>query len=116
MKAGGWRRTNSSCATTIRKTLSMTSTALRTGEIFICSFPFTSGQTSKPRPVLVLRNLGIDCLICRITSAPHTGPLDIAVQRWREAGLQKPSVVRLTRLVTAEKNLLRHRIGKLTEA
>ena len=91
----------------------MTSSALKTGDIFICSFPFTSGEFSKPRPVLVLRDLGADCLICRITSAPYTGPLDLAVHLWREAGLQKPSVVRLTRLVTAEKSLLRHRIGKL---
>ena len=30
-------------------------------------FPFTSGQFSKPRPVLILRDLGNDCLINKST-------------------------------------------------
>ena len=47
------------------------------GEVFICQFPFTSGATGKPRPVLVLFDLGLDLVICRITSATYSGPLDI---------------------------------------
>jgi mRNA interferase MazF len=91
----------------------MTNT-LKLGDIYICSFPFTSGQFSKPRPVLVLLDLEEDCLIARITSVPHTGLLDVPLTQWREAGLEKPSVVRLTRLVTAEKTLLKLRIGELS--
>ena len=82
--------------------------------IYICSFPFTSGQFSKPRPVLVLFDLEEDCLIARITSVPHTGLLDVPATQWREAGLEKPSVIRLTRLVTAEKTLLKLKIGELS--
>jgi hypothetical protein len=37
------------------------------GEIFICRFPFTSGQLSKPRPALILFDIGQDVVICRIT-------------------------------------------------
>jgi hypothetical protein len=62
------------------------------GDIFICRFPFTSGQFSKPRPVLVLFDLELDVLICRVTSASHSGNLDVRIQDWREAGLAKPSV------------------------
>jgi mRNA interferase MazF len=91
----------------------MTST-LKLGDVYICSFPFTSGQFSKPRPVLVLLDLEEDCLIARITSVPHTGLLDVSLTQWREAGLEKPSVVRLTRLVTAEKTLLKLKIGELS--
>ncbi|MDH7504005.1 MAG: type II toxin-antitoxin system PemK/MazF family toxin [Verrucomicrobiota bacterium] len=91
----------------------MTST-LKLGDIHICSFPFTSGQFSKPHPVLVLLDLEEDCLIARITSVPHIGLLDVPVTRWHEAGLEKPSVVRLTRLVTAEKTLLKLKIGELS--
>jgi len=90
----------------------MTNT-LKLGEIFVCSFPFTSGQFSKPRPVLVLFDVGEDCLICRITSASHSGDLDIPLSHWKEAGLEKPSVARLTRLTTVEKTLLKLRIGNL---
>jgi mRNA interferase MazF len=83
------------------------------GEVYICVFPFTSGQEAKARPVLVLMDLGADCLVCRITSVPHRDILDIPVTEWREAGLEKPSTIRLSRLVTIEKSILKARIGKL---
>src|SRR3989338_1975131 len=97
---------------TQRKTPSMTST-VELGEVYVCVFPFTSGQGAKARPVLVLMDFGPDCLVCRITSVPHRGFLDLQVTNWREAGLEKPSTIRLSRLVTAEKPLLRLRIGRL---
>jgi mRNA interferase MazF len=85
---------------------------LKTGEVFICSFPFTSGGFSKPRPVLLLIDFGQDCLICRITSAAYSGPLEITLNQWRQAGLLKASTARLGRLVTTEKRLLQKRIGR----
>lgn len=88
--------------------------SLKAGEIFVCSFPFTSGQFSKTRPVLVLFDFGQDVLICRITSRIYSTPFDVQVANWQKAGLLKPSVIRLNRLVTAEKKLLVHRIGRLT--
>jgi mRNA interferase MazF len=91
----------------------MTSTPVKFGDVFICAFPFTSGQLSKPRPVLVLLDLGEDCLIARITSVPHADKLDVSIAQWKQAGLEKPSIVRLTRLVTAEKTLLKTKIGSL---
>jgi mRNA interferase MazF len=83
------------------------------GEVFICQFPFTSGAVSKPRPVLVLFELQQDVLVCRITSVLRTGPLDVMLSGWANAGLAKPSVARLDRLVTIEKTLLRRRLGNL---
>lgn len=74
------------------------------GEVFLCQFPFTSGATSKVRPALVLFDLGPDALICRITSVQRAGPLDVSLTGWRGAGLLKPSVARLDRLVTAERS------------
>jgi len=91
----------------------MTST-VEFGEVYVCVFPFTSGQGAKARPVLVLLDLGRDCLVCRITSVPHRGFLDLAVTNWQEAGLEKPSTIRLSRMVTVEKPLLRLRIGRLS--
>ena len=89
---------------------------MKFGEIFICRFPFTSGQASKPRPALVLFDIGLDVVICRITSVQHSDPLDVTVADWSAAALAKPSVIRLSRIVTAEKALLRTRIGELTAA
>jgi mRNA-degrading endonuclease toxin of MazEF toxin-antitoxin module len=84
------------------------------GEIFICQFPFSSGAFSKPRPALVLFDLGQDALICRVTSVLRSGPLDVAITDWANAGLVKPSVARLDRLVTAEKAILGRRLGILS--
>ncbi len=89
---------------------------MKFGEIHICRFPFTSGATSKPRPSLVLFDLGADVIICRITSTSHNGPLDLPVSDWSAAGLAKPSVIRLNRIVTAEKALLHVRLGELSKA
>ena len=83
------------------------------GEVFIVQFPFTSGALSKPRPALVLFDLGRDALICRVTSVLRGGALDVAIADWSQAGLAKPSVARLDRLVTAEKTILRRRLGIL---
>jgi len=84
------------------------------GEIFIAQFPFTSGTASKPRPVLALFELELDVVICRITSVLHTGPCDLMLADWAQAGLAKPSVARLDRLVTAERKILGNRLGKLS--
>src|SRR5262249_49785375 len=83
------------------------------GDVFICQFPFTSGATSKPRPVLVLFDRQQDVIICRITSAARSGTLDITLANWQQAGLAKPSIARLDKLVTAEKSILTRRLGKL---
>ena len=87
---------------------------MKFGEIYICRFPFTSGAASKARPALVLFDLGQDVLICRITSAASSTPLDITIADWSSAGLAKPSIARLDRLVTAEKSLLHVRLGELS--
>ena len=86
------------------------------GEIFIVQFPFTSGAFSKPRPALVLFDLGQDALICRVTSVLRISPLDITIVDWAQAGLAIPSVARLDRLVTADKSILGRRLGILGNA
>lgn len=84
------------------------------GEVFIVQFPFTSGAFSKPRPALVLFDMGQDTLICRVTSVLRAAPLDVTIADWAQAGLAKPSVARLDRLVTVEKGILGRRLGILS--
>jgi mRNA interferase MazF len=45
----------------------------------------------------------------------HKGFLDIDVKDWRETGLDRPSTIRLSRLVTVEKAILHVRIGQLSD-
>lgn len=84
------------------------------GEVFICQFPFTSGAMSKVRPALVLFDLQQDAIICRVTSVLRKGPLDVALADWQAAGLLKPSIARLDRIVTAEKSVFLRRLGVLS--
>ena len=86
------------------------------GEVFLCQFPFTSGTGSKIRPALVLLDLQQDAVICRMTSVNRTGTLDVTLNDWQAAGLLKPSVARLDRLVTAEKTIFLRRLGVLSAA
>lgn len=66
--------------------------------------------------MLVLFDLRQDVLICRVTSATRGGALDVTLADWKQAGLAKPSVVRLDRLVTADKTVLGRRLGILSAA
>ncbi|MEX0717172.1 MAG: type II toxin-antitoxin system PemK/MazF family toxin [Planctomycetaceae bacterium] len=84
------------------------------GEIQLCRFPLTSGAVGKTRPALVLFDLGLDVLLCRITSVSHSGTLDIKLADWKPTGLLRPSVARLDRLVTAERSILIKRLGQLS--
>ncbi len=84
------------------------------GEIFLCQFPLTSGMQGKLRPALLLFELGPDALIARVTSVLRGGQLDVRLIEWQAAGLLKPSVARLDRLVTAERSVFRRRLGVLS--
>jgi len=86
------------------------------GEILLCEFPFTSGTASKIRPALVLFDLQQDAIICCVTSLLREGALDVTLTDWRAAGLLKPSVARLDRIVTAEKTVFLRRLGVLSSS
>lgn len=86
------------------------------GDVYICQFPFTSGVGSKVRPALVLFDLHQDAVICRVTSVLRAGPLDVTLNDWQSAGLLKPSVARLDRIMTAEKTIFLRKLGQLSAA
>jgi mRNA interferase MazF len=86
------------------------------GDVLIARFPFNNGTNSKIRPVLVLFELNTHSLICRITSANYSGDNDVSIADWAAAGLLKPSVAHLDRLVTVDSVLLRRKLGRLTDS
>ncbi len=86
------------------------------GEIYLCQFPFTSGTASKIWPALVLVDLQLDAVICRVTSVLASGPLGIVLYDWQQAGLLKPPVARLDRLVTADRGIFMRRLGVLSSS
>lgn len=81
-------------------------------DIYMADVPFEDLPQSKVRPVLILEDtvIFIDCL--KMTShAPRAG--EYLLKRWKEAGLHKPTTVRLSKRLKLEQSAIRKRIGSL---
>ena len=89
-------------------------------DLVLLPFPFTDLRTTKQRPCLILaalqpRGLQQHYVVAMVTSQ-LTGlgfPGDTHLARWSEAGLPKPSLVRLAKVVTIDKSLIRKELGSL---
>lgn len=78
-------------------------------------FPYTQGVGGKQRPALVLLDAGDDDLVlARVTSQADVSAFDVALKDWQAAGLLLPSWVRLHKLATLEKRLVKRQLGQLT--
>lgn len=84
------------------------------GEIVLIAFPQTESPAPKKRPALVVLDIGDDDLVLApITSRERSGVGDRAVVSWREAGLLRPSWVRLAKVACLQKLRVSRRLGKL---
>jgi mRNA interferase MazF len=84
------------------------------GELLLIAFPFAGGSQGKTRPALVLLDTGdADVLVARITTQGHHSSFDVPLTDWQAAGLRVPSVVRLHKLATLEKQLVIQQLGHL---
>ncbi len=85
------------------------------GDIWVAEIPFTTGDASKKRPVLVLWLDAQDAIVAAITSALPRSRTDIPLTDWKQSGLRAASVVRLSRLDCLEQSLLIARIGSISQ-
>ena len=100
-------------------------TGCKQGDVILVPFPFTDLTTVKHRPALVLSADWFstscdDCIVAAITSQV---PPDLQPDEYRlsasdllAGGLPRPSLVKLGKLFTMSKSLLRKRLGRLPEA
>jgi mRNA interferase MazF len=97
-------------------------TVFRRGDVVLVAFPFTDLTTAKMRPALVIssdsfQKAGIDIILAGITSQTGnvTSPTDILLcpEDQNLAGLRKPSLVRLGKIVTLDQRLVRGKLGTL---
>lgn len=87
------------------------------GDILIINFPFTDGQGSKRRPVMVIKDTNDkDILIAKVTSQLYNTSFDVSLHDWRNAGLISPSVIRIHKIQTLHTSLIFGHIGRLTSA
>ena len=86
------------------------------GEIVLLKFPYTDGQTFKRRPALVINDCNDgDIIVCRITSQIYHTDLDVFVENWEESGLKLPSVIRVHKIATLEKDMVEIVMGRIDE-
>lgn len=87
-------------------------------KIVLVSFPFDDFDGSKVRPALCLTDETGEhshIVIAFITSKTpdEVLPYDILIQNYKSAGLKVKSYLRLHRLVTVPKSIIKRELGKL---
>lgn len=84
------------------------------GDIVLLKFPFTDTKTFKKRPALIINDFNDgDIIVCRITSQIYTTLNDIFVDNWEKSGLKLPSVIRVHKLATLEKDMVEIIMGQI---
>jgi mRNA interferase MazF len=86
------------------------------GDLVLIAFPFSGGTQAKTRPAMVVLDSGDnDVVVARVTTHVYQSSFDVPLTDWRGAGLLAASVVRLHKLATLEKRLIRRKLGRLHE-
>jgi mRNA interferase MazF len=84
------------------------------GEIVPAKFPFTSNLGFKKRPALIINDTDDgDVIVCRITSMLYYSVYDIELKNWSQNGLQLPSVIRVHKIASLEKNMIDRKLGEI---
>ena len=92
------------------------------GQVAVVEVGFSEGTGSKPRPAVVVstekfhRSLP-DIIVCPISSQPRyyrrPGPVDRPFRSGRTVGLRHPSTVRVSKLLSVDKTIVKRVIGDL---
>ena len=95
--------------------------SLQKGDIVLVPFPFTDLSTTKLRPAVVLwvDSSGIDVTLCLISSqnvsslSSEEFVIEATDPSFTLTGLKVTSKVRVSRIVTVERNLITRKLGNL---
>ncbi len=88
-------------------------------DVVVVPFPFTDRRAAKRRPALIVSSANFNqaheqSILAMITSAGSDWPSDVAIQDWREAGLNVPCKVRF-KLFTLNDTLIVRKLGTLSK-
>jgi len=85
------------------------------GDVVLLEYPYTDLRGVKLRPAIVLKDTNdSDFILARVTSQSRQAEYDLDVKDWKEAGLLKPSVIRVHKLASLETKLVKRTMGKLS--
>jgi len=86
------------------------------GDIAVIEFPFSNLKNSKRRPILILKvPNGEDVIALQITSTSYEKELEIPLKEndFKEGSLKRESFVRIDKIASIEKSLIKYKIGSL---
>jgi mRNA interferase MazF len=84
------------------------------GNIVLIPFPFTDLSGNKLRPALILAETQLDVTVSFITTQPQwQETTDILLQPGILNGIKKTSLIRLSKIVTVDKTLVKGKIGSI---
>ncbi|MGB7785338.1 MAG: type II toxin-antitoxin system PemK/MazF family toxin [Salinimicrobium sp.] len=87
---------------------------MRKGDLVLISFPFTNLKGAKRRPAVVLLASEIDIIVCFITSKfDITSENSLIIEPHQKNGLKRISAIRVDKIATLDKGLVKGKIGEL---
>ena len=89
---------------------------IKIGDLWWVHFPFSESRNIKRRPALVIDNDTIAILTVYVTSQDKSSPYSIEITNWKEAGLSKPSWIRIDKIVKLHESSIDRKIGELSSS
>jgi len=86
------------------------------GDVYLVKIYYPHINQSKIRPVAIVSNekaIDIDVIISPITGQAPRNDFDVVINKWQEAGLERPSIARTSKLMTINNTMLYKRLGEL---
>ena len=88
------------------------------GNIVVLEFPFSNLIQAKKRPSLVIKvPKGDDVIVCQITGKSYEKSVEIPIKKedFLKGNLKVESYVRLDKIFSIEKSLIKYKIGSLKQ-
>lgn len=86
------------------------------GDIIVIEFPFSNLLESKKRPALIIKiPKGDDLIVCQITGKSYEKSVEIPIRKedFSHGNLKLDSYLRIDKLFSIEKSLIKYKIGSL---
>ena len=88
------------------------------GEVVVLEFPFSNLIKSKRRPSLIIKiPKGDDMIVCQITGKSYEKSVEIPIRKedFHKGSLKVESYMRLDKIFSLEKSLIKYKIGILKQ-
>lgn len=86
------------------------------GDVVILEFPFSNLVQVKRRPALIIKiPKGEDIIVNQITGKPYESSVEISINKkdFRNGGLKVDSYLRVDKIFSVEKSLIKYKVGSL---